>query len=255
MLNDEWCAFFKRAQLPGRYVSIDGPRAMHDAYRVEQGRPGPTFDRVLARPRTCSQHSTGSIGTSLCTVHAANADHGRWRSYRFFRDELEPAVHPVHPDRGAAVCRWRSATGDRSPSRSVRPGRAVRPLPDRGVRGVGPPRRWQCVRADVRHGAGGDRSASRPRSASTGRRAGWRLPWSTPGTCTPVTTSWSPGIGSGTSRPRRSRSWSPRRNSGDSGRRSAARCHGTAGSARCGSPVMAGARRTDWPERRTASPA
>ena len=55
LLDDQWCAFLKENDfLVG--VSIDGPRDMHDAYRVDKGGK-PTFDRVIAG-------STRSSGTA-----------------------------------------------------------------------------------------------------------------------------------------------------------------------------------------------
>src|SRR5262249_54960733 len=45
LLDDEWCAFFREnGFLVG--LSLDGPRELHDAYRVDKG-GGPTFDRVM----------------------------------------------------------------------------------------------------------------------------------------------------------------------------------------------------------------
>ena len=45
LLDDEWGAFLAEHKfLVG--LSIDGPREMHDAYRVDKGGK-PTFDRVL----------------------------------------------------------------------------------------------------------------------------------------------------------------------------------------------------------------
>src|SRR5205823_13045720 len=50
MLDDEWCSFFREHHfLIG--LSLDGPGAMHDAYRVDKGGK-PTFDRVMEGVRS-----------------------------------------------------------------------------------------------------------------------------------------------------------------------------------------------------------
>ena len=83
LLDDEWCAFFKENNfLVG--LSVDGPREIHDAYRVDRGAKG-TFDRVMKGWSMLRKH--GVEFNILCTVHAANEKHGR-EVYRFFRDEL-----------------------------------------------------------------------------------------------------------------------------------------------------------------------
>jgi uncharacterized protein len=83
LLDDEWCAFFREHDfLVG--VSIDGPRAMHDAYRVDKGGK-PTFDRVVRGLDALRRH--GVDWNALTTVNPANGDHGL-EVYRFLRDEL-----------------------------------------------------------------------------------------------------------------------------------------------------------------------
>ena len=83
MLDDEWCEFFKQNNfLVG--LSLDGPREYHDAYRVDKGGAG-TFDKVMRAARLMQQHQVDF--NILCTVHAANGDHGL-EVYRFFRDEV-----------------------------------------------------------------------------------------------------------------------------------------------------------------------
>ena len=83
LLDDDWCAFFKEHNfLVG--LSVDGPREIHDAYRVDRGGQG-TFDKVMNGWRALRRH--GVEVNILCTVHAANEKHGR-TVYRFFRDEL-----------------------------------------------------------------------------------------------------------------------------------------------------------------------
>ncbi|RPI17057.1 MAG: anaerobic sulfatase maturase [Lysobacterales bacterium] len=83
VLDDDWCAFFKEHDfLVG--LSVDGPRELHDAYRVTRNGKG-TFDLVMAGWSQLRRH--GVRFNVLCTVNAANQAHGR-RVYRFFRDEL-----------------------------------------------------------------------------------------------------------------------------------------------------------------------
>lgn len=83
-LDDAWCEYFKQNNfLIG--LSIDGPRAMHDAYRVDKGGNG-TFDKVVYAAKLLKKH--GVAFNILCTVHAENADHPL-EIYRFFRDELQ----------------------------------------------------------------------------------------------------------------------------------------------------------------------
>jgi uncharacterized protein len=82
-LDDEWCAFLAQHRvLVG--LSIDGPREMHDAYRVDKGGRG-TFDQVVRAARLLRAHKVEH--NALVTVHAANQDHPL-TVYRFLRDEL-----------------------------------------------------------------------------------------------------------------------------------------------------------------------
>jgi uncharacterized protein len=84
LLDDEWCAFLKDHNfLAG--LSIDGPKEMHDAYRVDK-RGGGSFHLVLRAWKLLRRH--GVDCNVLCTVHAANADHPL-EVYRFFRDDLQ----------------------------------------------------------------------------------------------------------------------------------------------------------------------
>ena len=83
LLDDEWCEFLAANEvLVG--LSLDGPAEMHDAYRVDkQGRP--TYERVRAAWDLLQRH--GVATNVLCSVHAANADHGV-AVYRHLRDDL-----------------------------------------------------------------------------------------------------------------------------------------------------------------------
>jgi uncharacterized protein len=83
-LNDEWCGFFKdNNYLVG--LSVDGPKSMHDAYRVTKGGKG-TFDDVIRGWELLRKHNVDV--NILCTIHAVNQDHGL-EVYRFFRDVLK----------------------------------------------------------------------------------------------------------------------------------------------------------------------
>ena len=80
LLNDAWGEFFREFQfLIG--ISIDGPRELHDAYRVDKGGQ-PTFDRVMRGMETLNRHSVEF--NTLTTVHRANAD-SPLEVYRFLR--------------------------------------------------------------------------------------------------------------------------------------------------------------------------
>ena len=84
LLDDDWARFFREhGFLVG--LSIDGPKDMHDAYRVAKGGRG-TFDQVM-RAWDCLARNQVEVNI-LCTVHAANGDHGL-EVYRFFRDQLQ----------------------------------------------------------------------------------------------------------------------------------------------------------------------
>jgi uncharacterized protein len=82
LLNDQWGAFFaQNGFLVG--LSIDGPREIHDTYRVDKGGKG-SFDRVITG--LAALRRNGVEWNALTTVHAANHDRGR-EVYRFLRDE------------------------------------------------------------------------------------------------------------------------------------------------------------------------
>jgi uncharacterized protein len=84
LIDDAWAAFFKKHDfLIG--ISIDGPRAMHDAYRVDKGGQ-PTFDKVMRGLAHLQKH--GVEYNVLTTLHRANADHPV-EVYRFLRDECK----------------------------------------------------------------------------------------------------------------------------------------------------------------------
>lgn len=81
LLNDDWARLFKEnGFLIG--LSIDGPRALHDTYRVDKGGQ-PTFDKVMRGMEVLKRHSIDF--NTLTTVHRGNADQPL-EVYRFLRD-------------------------------------------------------------------------------------------------------------------------------------------------------------------------
>jgi uncharacterized protein len=92
LLDDEWATFFKEHDfLVG--ISIDGPREMHDAYRVNKGGNG-SFDQVMDGLAVLREH--GVEFNTLTTLHSANADHGR-EVYCFLRDDCGSHFHQYIP--------------------------------------------------------------------------------------------------------------------------------------------------------------
>ncbi|MCS6861749.1 MAG: anaerobic sulfatase maturase [Abditibacteriales bacterium] len=82
LLDDAWCRFLKEhGFLVG--LSLDGPRELHDAYRVDKGGK-PTFDKVYRALKLLQKH--GVEFNVLCVVNRINADHPL-RVYRFFKGE------------------------------------------------------------------------------------------------------------------------------------------------------------------------
>nr|WP_240648444.1 radical SAM protein [Pararobbsia silviterrae] len=82
-LNDEWCASLKAHDfLIG--ISIDGPRELHDAERVDR-RGRPTFDLVMRGVALLRKH--GVRVNTLTVVNRVNAKRPI-DVYRFLRDEI-----------------------------------------------------------------------------------------------------------------------------------------------------------------------
>ena len=82
LLTRQWAEFLADQDfLVG--VSLDGPRAQHDAYRVDK-RGRSSFDRVMHGLSHLRDHNVRF--NVLCTVHSANEGQAP-ELYRFFRDE------------------------------------------------------------------------------------------------------------------------------------------------------------------------
>jgi len=70
LVDDEWAAFLKENNyLVG--LSVDGPRELHNAYRVNKQNEG-SFDEVIRGWEFLRKHNVDV--NILCTVHAANVD-------------------------------------------------------------------------------------------------------------------------------------------------------------------------------------
>ncbi len=83
LLDDAWGQFLAdNGFLVG--LSIDGPKALHDAYRVTK-KGAPTFSEVMRGARVLTRH--GVTFSTLTVVHRNNATEPE-RVYRFLRDDL-----------------------------------------------------------------------------------------------------------------------------------------------------------------------
>jgi uncharacterized protein len=81
LLTDEWCQFFRDHHfLIG--LSIDGPRHLHDTYRLDKGQK-PTFDRVMRGLELLKKHQVEF--NTLTVISASNAKHPI-EVYDFLRD-------------------------------------------------------------------------------------------------------------------------------------------------------------------------
>ena len=81
LLDDEWCEFLREAGfLVG--LSIDGPRRLHDRYRVDKG-GAPTFDKVMRGLRLLKKHRIEF--NTLTVVQKHNSQHPL-EVYRFLKE-------------------------------------------------------------------------------------------------------------------------------------------------------------------------
>jgi len=81
LLNAEWCEFFRENNfLIG--ISIDGPRHLHDKYRVDKGGK-PTFDAVMRGIELMKKHRVEF--NTLTVVNRQNSAHAL-DVYRFLRE-------------------------------------------------------------------------------------------------------------------------------------------------------------------------
>ena len=117
-IDDEWGSFFKQHNfLIG--LSIDGPQALHDAYRVDKRGNG-TFRQVMQGWKILKKHQVDV--NILCTVNAVNGDRPL-EVYRFFRDKLGvqfmqfiPIIERINEDGSTLI-----QSGNQVTERSVKP--------------------------------------------------------------------------------------------------------------------------------------
>ncbi len=80
LLDEDWCRFLE-AEGFAVGISLDGPREMHDRYRVTKGQE-PTHSEAMRGYRLLQQHRIPC--DILCVVHAGNVRHPT-EVYRFFK--------------------------------------------------------------------------------------------------------------------------------------------------------------------------
>lgn len=123
LLNDEWAVFLKENRfLVG--LSIDGPREIHDKYRVTKGRK-PTFDKVFAATKLLKRH-----GVPFNTLTCINRFNARkpLDVYRFLKNEVGSTYIqfiPIVEYKGfekTAPQKWGAATLPRDGEPAARPG-------------------------------------------------------------------------------------------------------------------------------------
>jgi len=123
LLDEEWCKFLKQHQfLVG--LSIDGPKEIHDHYRVTKS-GDPTFDKVFAAARLLKSH--GVSFNAMACINRCNARRPL-DVYRFLRREIGagrlqfiPIVEHRDFERTAPQS-WDPATLPREGEPQARPG-------------------------------------------------------------------------------------------------------------------------------------
>ncbi|MBL1174915.1 anaerobic sulfatase maturase [Pantanalinema sp. GBBB05] len=117
-LDDDWGRFFKQHNfLIG--LSVDGPKPLHDTYRVDKRGRG-SFEQVIQGWKILKKHQVDF--NILCTVNAINGDRPL-EVYRFLRDQLGaefiqfiPIIERVNEDGSIRI-----QSGNQVTERSVKP--------------------------------------------------------------------------------------------------------------------------------------
>lgn len=79
LINDEWCALFKRWSVHIG-ISIDGPKEIHDAHRVDRSKRG-TFDRVMRGISKLREHDIPFTVIGVLTKDALQAPDDFWHFF------------------------------------------------------------------------------------------------------------------------------------------------------------------------------
>jgi uncharacterized protein len=79
LIDDDWCALFKRWSVRIG-VSVDGPKDIHDAHRVDRSGRG-THDRVMRGIAKLREHQIPFSVIGVLTQDALNAPEEIWRFY------------------------------------------------------------------------------------------------------------------------------------------------------------------------------
>ena len=103
LLNDDWCTFMKEEGFVVG-ISMDGPPAMHNRFRVTKNQDS-SFSKVLQAHKLLMKY--GIRTEVLCVVNAVNV-HGPLEVYRFFKELGAPYLTflplvETEPDSTAAV--------------------------------------------------------------------------------------------------------------------------------------------------------
>ncbi|TWT37189.1 Anaerobic sulfatase-maturating enzyme [Posidoniimonas corsicana] len=134
LLDDEWCEFLKENEF---FVglSIDGPKHLHDRYRVTRGGAS-TFDKVYSAARLLQRHNIPF--SALAVVNAVNARHPE-DVYRFLTEDLgchyiqwSPCVEP-RDFHAVAPGHWNQDSMPPVGSEAARPGRSTSVVTDWSV--------------------------------------------------------------------------------------------------------------------------
>lgn len=97
LIDDDWCAFFRKWSVRVG-ISIDGPKVVHDAHRVDRAGRG-TFDRVMSGIGKLREHEISFTAIGVLTPDALEAPDAVWR----FFEELGAAQIGLNVDEAEGV--------------------------------------------------------------------------------------------------------------------------------------------------------